>query len=260
MGNLQNKLISQTYDALIQTGTDEPVDGTLRPLQDGSGQTLPVEISTTAVNFTGTVTGIDTGVQSVVAGTNVTVDNTDPANPIVSATGGGGGGLTGLSTTILQVYGGPSTGDTAYYELTIPANTFTSGDIVQFSAIARQNFDGGGWIYDACWISDSPQTGIGQYPIGGHANSGAPGAPFCVTWNKTIYIHTANGEGPTGGTTFYGDGSPIEQQTNGQIQYMDQYRIPINWTIPQYITFTAFVDNAGSQIELAGVNLVKINA
>jgi hypothetical protein len=57
MGNLQNKLISQTYDALIQTGTDEPVDGTLRPLQDGSGQTLPVEISTSAVNFTGTVTG-----------------------------------------------------------------------------------------------------------------------------------------------------------------------------------------------------------
>lgn len=28
------------------------------------------------------------GVQSIVAGTNVTVDNTDPANPIVSATGG----------------------------------------------------------------------------------------------------------------------------------------------------------------------------
>lgn len=32
------------------------------------------------------------GVESVVAGTNVSVDNTDPANPIVSATGGGGGG------------------------------------------------------------------------------------------------------------------------------------------------------------------------
>ena len=46
-----------------------------------------------AVDFAGaTVTGIDTGVQSVVAGTNVTVDNTDPANPIVSAAGGGGGG------------------------------------------------------------------------------------------------------------------------------------------------------------------------
>lgn len=32
------------------------------------------------------------GVQSVVAGTNVTIDNTDPANPVISASGGGGGG------------------------------------------------------------------------------------------------------------------------------------------------------------------------
>lgn len=32
------------------------------------------------------------GVRSVVAGTNVTVDNTDPTNPVVSASGGGGGG------------------------------------------------------------------------------------------------------------------------------------------------------------------------
>lgn len=31
-------------------------------------------------------------VESIVAGTNVTVDDTDPANPIVNATGGGGGG------------------------------------------------------------------------------------------------------------------------------------------------------------------------
>jgi nitrogen fixation protein len=30
------------------------------------------------------------GVQSVVAGTNISVDNTDPANPIISASGGGG--------------------------------------------------------------------------------------------------------------------------------------------------------------------------
>lgn len=32
-------------------------------------------------------------VQTIVAGTNVTVDSTDPANPIVSAIGGGGGGI-----------------------------------------------------------------------------------------------------------------------------------------------------------------------
>ena len=32
------------------------------------------------------------GIESIVAGTNITVDNTDPLNPVVSATGGGGGG------------------------------------------------------------------------------------------------------------------------------------------------------------------------
>lgn len=40
----------------------------------------------------GTGTTGTAGVQSVVAGTNVTVDSTDPAHPIVSAAGGGVGG------------------------------------------------------------------------------------------------------------------------------------------------------------------------
>lgn len=39
------------------------------------------------------VPGQDGVVQSIVAGTNVTVDDTDPANPIVSASGGGGGAV-----------------------------------------------------------------------------------------------------------------------------------------------------------------------
>ena len=50
-----------------------------------------------------TVTGLP-GVQSVVAGTNVTVDNTDPANPIVNASGGGGaaGLVEGTGTDSMQ--------------------------------------------------------------------------------------------------------------------------------------------------------------
>lgn len=36
--------------------------------------------------------GAGSGVQSVIAGTNITVDSSDPQNPVVSATGGGGGG------------------------------------------------------------------------------------------------------------------------------------------------------------------------
>lgn len=40
------------------------------------------------------------GVQSVVAGTNVTVDSTDPHNPVVSSTGGGGGSAAGFYTPV----------------------------------------------------------------------------------------------------------------------------------------------------------------
>jgi len=53
-----------------------------------------VEISKNGVSMSATASQIGAGgsgvVQTIVAGTNITVDDTDPANPIVSATGGGG--------------------------------------------------------------------------------------------------------------------------------------------------------------------------
>ncbi len=40
--------------------------------------------------------------ESVVAGTNITIDNTDPLNPVISSTGGGGGGTWGSITGTLS--------------------------------------------------------------------------------------------------------------------------------------------------------------
>lgn len=62
-----------------------------------------VEIVQGGVNKQTTIQAIadlapEAGIQSVVAGTNVTVDATDPLNPIVSASGGGGGGTWGSIT------------------------------------------------------------------------------------------------------------------------------------------------------------------
>ena len=54
---------------------------------DGTGDKIRVAFQKTNANFTELYDG---KIDSVVAGTNVTVDNTDPLNPIVSATGGGG--------------------------------------------------------------------------------------------------------------------------------------------------------------------------
>lgn len=68
-------------------------------------------------------------VQSLVEGANVTVDNTDPAHPVINATGGGGGGGTptfhgcGALRTVAQ---------------SIPYNTLT---IVTFTAADQYDTD-----------------------------------------------------------------------------------------------------------------------
>jgi len=85
--------------------------GTSLPDQTGnSGKYLKTDGSTTSW---ATVSGGGGGVNSVVAGTNVTVDATDPANPIVSATGGGGSGtVTSVAQTVptgMTVSGSPVT-------------------------------------------------------------------------------------------------------------------------------------------------------
>ena len=67
MSSLINQKIKDTYEGLIKTSDDQPIDGTLKNLQDGNGGVLPIQVSTSTVNFTGAVTGIDAG--GLVAGT-----------------------------------------------------------------------------------------------------------------------------------------------------------------------------------------------
>jgi len=54
--------------------------------------TLGSAASADSIDFATSAQGAkaDTAIQSIVAGTNITVDDTDPLNPVVSATGGGG--------------------------------------------------------------------------------------------------------------------------------------------------------------------------
>lgn len=83
---------------------------------------------------------IDTGVLSVTAGTNVTVDNTDPKNPIVSASGGGGAvdsvnGQTGVvvldadDVGAVDIAGDTMTGNLGVPTLLLPATTSSTGQI-----------------------------------------------------------------------------------------------------------------------------------
>jgi hypothetical protein len=65
-----------TYDALIKTGDNEPLTASLKVLSDGVGTNLPMEASTTAINFTGTLTQAGTTLQpTLVSGTNIKTIN-----------------------------------------------------------------------------------------------------------------------------------------------------------------------------------------
>ena len=76
-----------TYDALIKTGDNEPLTASLKVLSDGVGTNLPMEASTTGINFTGTLqqSGVAVPTQAnlatkqdlLVSGTNIkTVNST----------------------------------------------------------------------------------------------------------------------------------------------------------------------------------------
>ena len=65
-----------TYDALIKVGDNGPITGALKVLSDGLGTNLPMEASTTAINFTGTLTQGGTTLQpTLVSGTNIKTIN-----------------------------------------------------------------------------------------------------------------------------------------------------------------------------------------
>lgn len=74
-----------TYDALIKVGDNGPITASLKPLSDGLGNNLPMEASTSTINFTGTLqqsgTAVPTAAQvnakqdTLVSGTNIKTIN-----------------------------------------------------------------------------------------------------------------------------------------------------------------------------------------
>ena len=107
---------------------------------DGTGDTLRLSQQKANLNFTELY---GSKLDSVVAGTSITIDNTDPLNPIISSTSGGGGTLDALTDVTITT---PLNDQVLTYETSSSLwknKTLTGGVVLtrqEFSYTASQDF------------------------------------------------------------------------------------------------------------------------
>ena len=113
------------------------------------------------------VNSLPDGVQSIVAGTNVTINNTDPANPIVSATGGSGGGASGLQTPVFGSLFGMQTNAAANCSST--NSHATTDSITYYPYIPNVSFT---CIQFAITVNTPQATGLARICVYSSVNGG----------------------------------------------------------------------------------------
>ena len=131
---------------------------------DGTGDTLRASQQKANANFTELY---GSKLDSVVAGTNVTIDNTDPLNPIVSSTGGGSGGGASVNYYINGGTSQGTIGGNAYLELsktavigtgvdfTIATNGYIANFITDIADPSLLKIPGGNWNLEYYFSSSS---------------------------------------------------------------------------------------------------------
>jgi hypothetical protein len=176
------------------------------------------------IGFSGWPTASGGGtVDSVVAGTNVSVDDTDPHNPIVSALGGGPGPVAVVSAFNTEVTSSPpsgaatidgysvSTGDRAFLAVQVNsvdrgiwiANTggawtrppdWATGTVIPDGTLISVAFELGDNLYGTVWILEGDCT-VGTTGPGFQALAGSPafdvvpvsgGVPKTHVWRLTV--------------------------------------------------------------------------
>ena len=254
MSSLINTKIEDTYTGLLKTSDNLPIDATLKTIQDGNGGNLPIQVSTTGVNFTGTVTGLPAGgVSSIIPGTGITVDQST-GNVTVSATGGGGGGIIsqqGPATSYTQATA-PGC-DFVFSVAQIPANTYTVGDVIELRSMNKIS-GSTGFVYQNFSISEGTHSAGVAYIAGAQGLVGGETSATAASYyiQKTLHIISATE------TAVWIPGNNAETQT-GPIGGDPIEVYNIDWTEPQTVWYGACIDNSGATLQNFGLLVRKLN-
>ena len=265
MASLTNEQINQTYESLIKTVDNTAIDGSDKGLTDGNGNALPLEVSTSAITFTGTadftnatVTGITdenttydfgaagaagninlalTGsdatndVVSIQAGTNITLTDNGSNTFTIDAAGGGGGAtqMTFTNGTIVSHTGADPQG-ILIDSILIPANTITGPAVLKWE----------------CPLTDGPEGAFTYTSVLLSAN-----APINDPTNDLFLGRQGTGGGADG----YNWQRMMTVDNNGNIHLIDHnnYSMPtfspdgiitraVDWTLDQYFSIGIFIE------------------
>ena len=106
MGTSLSGLLPQdTYQGLIKVGDNTAITSTLKTLSDGAGNNLPMQASSTGINFTGTTTGLTSGVSGAIQFSNGSAFASDAANFFWDDTNNRLGLGTATPTSLLNLSG-----------------------------------------------------------------------------------------------------------------------------------------------------------
>jgi hypothetical protein len=191
MSSLINTKIQDTYTGLIKTADNAPINATLKNLEDGNGGVLPIQVSTTGVNFTGNVTGLPTVEAGLVAGTATdSIKNADSLVTNATTAGGAqaialGNGATSSNAQTIAIGNGALSNN--FQSVAIGDGAEATG----VGAVAMGQYSNANGIYASAWGRTSIASSDGSVAFGQQAE--VPfGVPGGVAMGRQVQADTAD--------------------------------------------------------------------
>ena len=224
MSSLINTKIQDTYTGLIKTADNAPITATLKNLEDGNGGVLPIQVSTTGVNFTGNVTGITAG--GLAAGTG-----TDSIASVLTAT-------PAIASNADTIAIGKGAQATNFFANAYGASAVASGSFAQaIGTYCEASGSYGVSLGTGCNASGNISVAVGKQSAASAANSISMGIESnCSNQNGIAigYLAVANASSGDGSVaigwnvkTVRDAGVAVGRNLNQSIGNFDHYR-PIN--------------------------------